>query len=432
MTMAAAVALFGPGAGSWAADDELVVQPVSTRAEKANAKRPENEEPKDAPSRVAANEDGFTIQSEDGSFKLKLSGHLQGDARFYASDRGHLGINSFLLRRVRPIVQGTVGQYFDFNLTPDFALGQAVIQDAFLDTRFSDAFRIKVGKFKSPVGYELLDADATLTVVERGLPIDLVPNRDIGLELHGELGGGVVSYQAGVFNGAVDGGSLDADTNDGKDLEGRLFLEPFKNSSSATFKGLGIGIAGTTGKQLGAVPTFKTVGQVTFFSYGQSVTADGTRTRVAPQAAYDHGPLHVFGEWVSSRQRLRKSASETLEARNTSWQAFAALVLTGERLERGWVTPKRSFDPAKGAFGAVALAVRCSRLDVDDAIFAAGYADPSKSARSSKQWGVAIDWYLTHNVKYIASYDQTTFMGGAASANREAENAIMLRAQVSF
>ncbi len=405
-----AAALAASGGGAWAADGDL---PAGTTT-KAGA-------------------DGFNIQSEDGSFKLKLTGFAQTDARLYLSDDDNAGTNSFLLRRARPIVQGTVYKYFDFNLTPDFGGGSAVIQDAFLDARFNPAFRVKIGKFKGPVGLELLNSDITLPVNERGLTQDLVPNRDIGLLIHGELGGGVAYYQAGIFDGAADGASLDGDTNDAKDFEGRLFLTPFKKSASSPLNGLGVGFAGTAGNQSGAVPSFKTIGQLTLASYATAVTADGSRTRLAPQASFDSGPVRLLGEWVSSEQKLRKSATDTLSARNTAWQASGSVVLTGETPVQGLVTPKRPFDPAKGTWGALEIAARYSALDVDDDVFTLGYADPAKSARSAHEYGIALDWYLNHNVKYLVSYDHTTFKGGAASGgDRKDEGALLVRAQIIF
>lgn len=377
--------------------------------------------------------DGFSLQSEDGSFKLKLSGYLQVDGRFYLGDDANAGVDTFVLRRARPIVSGTVGQYFDFNITPDFGGGSATLQDAFLDARFRPAFRVKLGRFKAPVGLERLQSGAVLTFIERGLPTGLVPNRDLGFQLHGEIGRGVVSYQVGIFDGAPDGGSADTDSSDGKDLEGRLFFQPFRNGASAALKGLGIGVAGTSGTQLGSVPSYKTVGQLTFFSYAPSVTADGRRTRGTPQASYQNGPLRLLAEWVSSRQGLRKGPAETLTATHRAWQGLASYVVSGETPAAGVVTPKRPFDPARGGWGAVELAARYGVLELDADVFALGYADPAKSARTARAWGVGITWYLTRNVKYVANYDHTRFEGGAAAgAPREAENALLLRAQVSF
>ena len=69
---------------------------------------------------------------------------------------------------------------------------------------------------------------------ERALPTALVPNRDLGVELHGELLEGVASYAAGVFNGVGDArNSSNFDFEDRKALEGRVFFQPFKQSSLA-------------------------------------------------------------------------------------------------------------------------------------------------------------------------------------------------------
>ncbi|MFI5183589.1 MAG: OprO/OprP family phosphate-selective porin, partial [Vicinamibacteria bacterium] len=291
--------------------------------------RGEDTKPTAAPALVTAGNDGFSIQSADGKFKLRFNAVLQGDARTYLADSGGQGTDAFLIRRARPILTGTLDGRFDFNVTPDFGGGTAVVLDAFLDARFAKTFQVRVGKFKAPVGLELLLWDAALPTIERGLPTDLVPNRDVGVMIHGDLGG-VVHYQAGLLNGVVDGGSIDTDSNDGKDFVGRVMISPLKKSGTAALQGFSFGLAGTTGKQSGAVPTFKTIGQLTFFSYGSGVTADGNRARIAPQLSYTGGPVRLIGEWVSSKQQLRKSPTETASPRNTAWQGAGSLVVTGE------------------------------------------------------------------------------------------------------
>src|SRR5208283_5389417 len=108
---------------------------------------------------------------------------------------------------------GTVFRDFDFLFVPEFGGGTPgsasaattpSIYDAYVNYRYSPAFQIQAGKFKSPVGLEHLQADVNTSFNERSLATDLVPNRDVGVELHGEAFGGVVSYGAGIFNGAPD------------------------------------------------------------------------------------------------------------------------------------------------------------------------------------------------------------------------------------
>jgi phosphate-selective porin OprO and OprP len=79
------------------------------------------------------------------------------------------------------------------------------------------------------------------------------------------------------------------------------------------------------------------------------------------------------------------------------------------------------------------VAARYGELEVDDAVFSAGYSDAAKSARRARSWGLALDWYLSRNLKYVVGFDHTTFVGGAAAeADRTSENALFFRGQVTF
>jgi phosphate-selective porin OprO and OprP len=139
---------------------------------------------------VSAGADGFALKSTDGAFQLKLRGLLHADSRWFFDSDDPTGDDTFTLRRVRPYIEGTVFDIFDFRFTPDFAGGRTVIQDAYVDARFQPWLQIKGGKFKTPFGIERLQSASAIRFVERALPNNLVPNRDIGGELHGELGGG--------------------------------------------------------------------------------------------------------------------------------------------------------------------------------------------------------------------------------------------------
>jgi len=391
------------------------------------------EEKAPAPPQAKADPDGFVIQSADGAYRLRLGGYVQLDGRFYSGDEAQLGVDTFLLRRVRPIVQGTVARYVDFYLNPDFGGGQTVLQDAYLDAHYHPALRLRVGKFKTPFGLERLQSGSALLFVERALPTALAPNRDLGAQLHGVLAGGVVSYAAGVFNGVTDGGSADGDTNDGKELAGRLWLQPFKRQKGKGVRNLGFGFAATRGHQEGALPSYKTGGQLAFFSYASGVTAAGTRTRISAQASWTMGPVGVLGEWMRSSQEVSKSATApSLRLDHRAWQVALAFVLTGEDTTLGTVRPRHAFESGQG-WGALELTARVNGFDVDGDAFAAGLADPARSARAARAWGVGFNWYLNRHLKQTLDYERTTFTGGAgAGSDRKPENALFFRSQITF
>lgn len=416
LAVAAVVALAAP---SSPAENQTAPPPADQPAEKKD------------PS-VSAGSEGFVVQSEGGDFRLQVRGYAQLDGRFFPGDDGALAIDTFVLRRARPIVQGTVAKYFDFNITPDFGVGAATLQDAYLDVHYSPKARLRVGKFKPPVGLERLQSAAFISFVERAFPSGLVPNRDVGVQLHGELVGGVFAYAAGLFDGAPDGGSVDTDLNDGKDFAARVFLSPFKRGKSV-LKDLGFGIAGTTGKQSGALPAYRSGGQVSIITIVTGITYDGTRRRYSPQLSYYAGRFGLLAEYAQSESQVKKADGTRFSLAGKAWQTTATVALTGDQASYGGVRPKKPFDPAKGQWGAFELAARVNGIELGSEAVSAGLIDPAKSVRKAFAWAVGLTWSLNRNVKQMVDYERTTYTGGAANgADRAAENAIFLRTQIAF
>ena len=398
----------------------------------AGTKADEPKKPAEPP-KLTAGAEGFVLQSGSGDYRLQLRGYVQFDGRFFPGDEGRLAVDNFLLRRVRPIFAGTVGRHFDFQITPDFGVGTTVLQDAYLDVKYSPKARVRVGKFKSPVGLERLQSATAISFVERAYPTAIVPNRDVGVMLHGDLAGGVVAYAAGVFDGAPDGGSVDLDLNDGKDVAGRLFLSPFKRGKSA-LKDLGFGIAGTTGQQSGPLPAYKSGGQVSLLTLVSGLTGDGTRNRLSPQLSFYSGPFGLMAEYAWSESWVKKASAGTrTQFRSEAWQATATFAVTGEPASYSGVRPREGFEPGHGKWGALELAARANGLEVGTEAFREGIVDPAKSVRKAFAWAVGLSWYLNRNVRQVVDFERTTFTGGAeGGADRPAENAFLIRTQVSF
>jgi phosphate-selective porin OprO/OprP len=204
---------------------------------------------------VTAGGQGYSLRSSDGSFQVRFRGYLQSDGRFVGDSDTTSGPSTFVMRRVRPVLEATAFKIFDFKVMPDFGGGQTVLQDAYADARFASWFRIRAGKYKAPFGLSRLQAATEMTFIERGTPTLIAPNRDLGVMAFGETLGDRLSYQFGVFNGVVDGGSADADDRSGKDVVARIFAHPFRKAQSDTFKNLGVGVAVSSGSQRGTIAT---------------------------------------------------------------------------------------------------------------------------------------------------------------------------------
>src|ERR1035438_4063099 len=197
--------------------------------------------------KISLGGDGFSLSSAKGDFAVQLKGVVQMDSRTFYNDPAVVGNDSLLMRRVRPILQGTVFRDFDFLFVPDFApTAGPTIFDAYVNYRYRPELQFQAGKFKVPIGLEQLVLDRDTLFNERSLVTALVPNRDVGFELHGDLFDGRVSYAAGIFNGPSDGAnSGNVDFAGDQAYVGRLFFQPFKQASAAVLQGLGFGVAGS-------------------------------------------------------------------------------------------------------------------------------------------------------------------------------------------
>lgn len=391
---------------------------------------------------LTAGKDGFGLSSADKTFTLKVRGFAQADGRFYLSDDEKPVADTFLIRRARVYFEGTVGKNGEYRIAPDFGGGSTVLQDAYAGLTFSPAAKLRAGKFTPPIGLERLQSSAETPFIELGQVSSIAPNRDVGVQLSGDLAGGSLSYALGVFNGVADGGNGDTDVDDGKDLAARLFAHPFKNGDIPALAGLGIGVGASYGDQEGTtnatgLASFRTPGQQSWFGYKTStsnsadvVLADGNRTRISPQAYYYYGPFGLLGEYILSQQDVKKGdQDETLE--NDAWQATISYVLTGEDATYKTVNPAQPFDPAAGQWGAWEILGTIGQLNIDDAAFG-DYADAKKSAEGISTWGVGVNWYATKNTRFALNYVQSEFDGGAAEGDREEEELLLVRAQVAF
>ncbi|GAB6195428.1 OprO/OprP family phosphate-selective porin [Lysobacter xanthus] len=367
--------------------------------------------------------------------ELKFRGLVQADGRAWIGDDALPQNDGFLVRRIQPVLEGSYGKLLGFRLMPELAGDSATIADAYVDLKFDPRATVRVGKFKAPVGLERLQSSGATTFMELGLPSELAPNRDFGVQLQGESGNGL-TYAVGAFNGTPDGRDAPTASNpdDAIEFAGRVFWEPFRDSAGIA-SGLGFGVSATQGDVAGsgsnALPRYRTPGQVQFFGYRSAVVADGERRRLSPQAYWYAGPVGLLGEYIESSQQVRAGTSRA-RIDNRAWQLAASWVLTGEDASyRGVARPDRPFNVAGAGFGAVELAARVGALDIDEDAFPV-FADPATAAHRVRAWTVGVNWYLTQNLKLVANYTQAAFDGGAAGGDRETEKTFFTRAQVSF
>ena len=404
--------------------------------------------PPTAPSEQSERAEGFTIRQGDDN-SVRVRGLLHFDARHYTDDSGSGSDDGWVLRRARPILQARLTDVAEVGFAPEFAGGRTTILDAFVTLHAAPSLSITAGKFKVPVGLERIMSAADLRFIERALPTSLVPNRDLGVQLHGDLAHDVLSYSIGYFNGVSDGGSGESGPTPGLanenagDWAARLFAQPFVRGDNPALRGLGFGVAATYAQSTGsatapALPVYRSPGQQIFFNYRNDAFADGERLRLTAHFYYPCGPFGVLGEAVQSSQRIRRSGSTgRQDVHNAAWQLQLGWLITGEQQKfRGAIEPIAPFSLDANTWGAFELVARYHELDVDDDAFAGGVdslADPASAASKASAFGVGINWYLNQYLKWSLDYERTSYEGGApGGADREDEQFLAGRFAVSF
>ena len=381
---------------------------------------------------VTADTGGFTIRSPGGNYLLKIGADLQLDNRTYLGTGTGSDIDTLVARRVRPTFSGTIYKYIDYMFRPDFGQGTTAIYDAYAQLNYLPWANLRVGKFKPPVGLERLQSDDNTSFIERGLPSDLGPQRDIGYQLSADLFHKRANYAVAVLNGVPDA-SIGTDTavSDHRDYSARIFLTPFL-PEQGPLSGLGVGLGASGGNTDGEpLPSFKTFGQEVFFTFASGVTAAGHRTRLDPQAYYYLGPFGLLAEYALNEEGFQKSGVRR-EIAFRAYQAEVSYILTGEKKSFASPTPRRSFDPLHGGWGAVELAARVGDWEAEKGIYNYGLASDSTSPRHLHEWVGGVNWYWNRLFKVAANYGKTDFGGGAANGNKLPERIILLRFQINF
>ncbi len=411
---------------------EQLDQEVKVAERKAEVKAEDDAAKAKNGAHVTVDDTGFTILSNDENSSIKIGGDLQIDNRAFYGPALTTLPDSILLRRARPTLSGTVFKNVDYFFRPDFGQGSVVIYDAYVQLNYFSMFKLRAGKFKPGVGLERLQSDDDTSFVERGLPTLLVPSRDIGFQLGGDIIKQRVNYSVGIYNGVADNGLSDAAVSDHRDLAARVFLTPFQPDNNI-LRGLGFGIGASSGSVDGiALPSYKSFGQNSFISFASGVTSDGHRDRLAPGAYYYLGAFGLFSEYGVTGEGFQKgTARHDIALR--AWQVAASYVLTGERKGFNGVAPRKNFDPKNHTWGAVEVAVRVGDFSTDKGLYNYGFASATNSARRAHEWVGGVGWYLNRMTKVVEDFGYTTFEGGApGNGNRPSEKALITRFQFNF
>lgn len=224
----------------------------------------------------------------------KISGYVMGRYTYNGDE------SSFRLRRVRVSLAGDLTPKLDYKFQAE--LSSFKLLDAYFNYKPFDELKIKAGQFKVPFTIENTNYTPTkMILMDHPMVLDRLvgssetvgettfsnTGRELGIDIHGTLFGGILNYDVAVFNGA--GLNVKKDDNKSKDVVGRLMLNPVK----------GLTVSGS-------------------YYWGESTGDFFARERWSVGAVYDSKHLLVRAEYVGAKTDI-----EDEEIDQEGWYALA-------------------------------------------------------------------------------------------------------------
>jgi phosphate-selective porin OprO/OprP len=331
---------------------------------------------------------GIEIVSSDGEFSAALGGRLMLDAAYYDEDKNSLG-NGTELRSARIELGGRIFADIIYELSVDFADGDADMRDAWLAYDGQYPWRFTLGHFKEPFSLEELTSRKHLTFMERALPNALVPGRNMGLGLnwYGEQ----ISVAAGLFGDDYND-DTDDEGDEGWGASTRMTYAPLATERSVVHFGLSASYRKLDDEKEYRVDS-RPESHLTDIRYLDSGKIKQSRivTLIGLETAWVFGETSLQGEWIASN--LERDDETDIEF--SGWYLQASWFLTGD--SRHYKRQSARFGRVKplSEQGALELALRYSTLELNDQDVEGG---------SSDQISFGVNWYYKPQLRFTMNY----------------------------
>ncbi|MDE2923682.1 MAG: porin [Acidobacteriota bacterium] len=351
-----------------------------------------------------------TTQAEEGAFDISVGGRVHVEAstsspdpaleeRFQFED----GVD---WRRARLVLNGEFLDRFTFKIEHDFASGDVVPTDVFIEaTPNDDAATFRAGHFKEPFSLSIQQSSNSHSFIARPAAVTaLAPGRNLGFMVHDRLPGDRVAWAVGAFR---DSDGYDMRPGSDLSLSGRLTgLALNGDEGSDPLLHLGVALSqrqptadtvrlrGRTGVRL--APRTVNTGRL---------PADGLRLAGA-EFLLARSSFWLQGEVLSAQVDL---LTDGRRARFEAQYVEAGWFLTGER--KPYSRSSRSFTrlrpkaPMPDGRGAWELAARWDHIDLSRGSVLGG---------SQQSLSVALNWYLRSNLRFLGNYVSTDPAGAGS------------------
>ena len=407
--------------------------------------------------------DGFKINSGDGKSNFSVNGRIMADYRYFDTPEtaSRAAVNSaenadtFDMRRAYIGAKGNFRGWINWEATLDGVNGAALLKYFWLETAFSDKFKVRFGQFKMPGSLEQLTSSRFIDFTERDWVSSLAPSVNKGIMIHGVPTPGV-TYGVSVSNGGLlsDAGATSIETgnsHDGKSYNMRVTanIAEFMGNKEAIahiggWYGRDDNIAGITAGTL----KFRTNARGTNF-FGNLTAAynapDVTRGGLEVIGAY--GPVKFQAE--AANLEIEQSSLDTRDIK--AGYAGISYMITGEKYAQSYkngvmdrMIPLKNFTGLDSAgYGAWEIGLRYSKFDGKDWARDGAILTTAASANDVKSYSAGVKWITDPNTRFLLDYIYTDFNANihgatstgtayALSQTMRNEKAVNFRAQFDF
>jgi len=369
------------------------------------------------------------IAAQDNSYKWRIGGRLHADAIAFNSDIRDAGSGT-QIRRARIGITGTFRKDWQAKFEYDFTgSGRGGIRDAYLRWSGQIPVAVTAGHFKVPFSLEEMASTNDFPFMERSLanaPVASLLSRQVGIGVSARIRdtmtlSGMVYSTGGA---AAPGGDVD----EGYGAGGRATFAPINKPGRLVH--LGLGGAYLNAAQNLKTPAFSSRPETGFglniLETGSLGSATGPVKGISLlglEGAVMYGPLSLEGEYILTDVTRRALA----DADFSGFYIQGSYLLTGEsrryNLNKGALSgPRPATVFGQGGIGAWELAMRFSRLDLNDGTVSGGRADDLT---------IGVNWYPLNNIRFMANYVSVLDVTGGPFAN-DTPGAFLLRMQTHW
>ncbi|OGU33200.1 MAG: hypothetical protein A2057_14770 [Ignavibacteria bacterium GWA2_35_9] len=352
-------------------------------------------------------DNGFYIQSDDGSFVFRPFGLIHTDLRILSNS---MQINSdetqastFLVRRLRFGFEGTLYNKIDYDLETNIGNAGAEIIFAWINLGYLPEAQIRIGQFKEPFNYEVLLPEKYLDFIERSMAAVVIsPAEDIGVMIHnfGSPCENFFEYGIGVFNG-LGGSALKNDPEKTFEYTGRIAVYPFVLSSNILNK---IRIAGSVLYEDNKPEAVELHQRTPLgFEFFPEIMTEGKRFSFGSDIQWICGPFSLKAAYIQDQGGRNISQISNVDVVTEGWHIDATYLITGE-------------DKVLKMKSGLEVAGRFEKLNVDaGAPFTiVGYTDVQGNPITLQKNDVTtvtmgLNYYLNYNIKFQMNYQVNWF-----------------------